>query len=151
MSIERATGNILEFRFTKAGFDATVGITVNTVGVMGKGLALQFKKEYPINFERYQKHCGLGTLRVGNPVFIDGTSFLLFPTKKHWRNKSKIEWIDEGLRTLRTKDELIRKLALPALGCSNGGLDFNDVFPLIEKHLHDAPYPVYVFGPGSHP
>lgn len=145
--IVRGRPDILKFRETDEGSGATVGITVNTVGVMGKGLALQFKNKYPLNFERYKKHCELGTISVGNPILIDRSRFLLFPTKQHWRNKSHLKWIDDGLRQVRMKDGLINTLALPALGCANGGLDFNDVLPLIEKHLHDASYPVYVFPP----
>lgn len=119
--------------------------TVNCVGVMGKGIALEFKKEYPENFRIYQRLCLNKQVHVGKmlPYHIQrpyGPKYVInFPTKLHWRNDSKIEYIAEGLEDLKRlcQELFITKIAMPRLGCGNGGLDWLDVLPLIKQVFSD--------------
>jgi len=139
--ITRGTGNLL-----LADVDALVN-TVNTVGVMGKGIALQFKRAYPTNFDDYKAACDLGEVQVGRMHVhelsqVSGPRFIInFPTKRHWRSPSKLEDITSGLIALR--DEIIkrgmRSIAVPPLGCGNGGLNWCDVSPLIKQTLGTIP------------
>ncbi len=135
--ITLAQGNLLE-----ADAEALVN-TVNTVGVMGKGIALQFKKAYPDNFDAYKHACDEKKLEAGkmfvfetrglhNPKYI-----INFPTKRHWKDRSRIGDIESGLKNLAdTVSQMgIRSIAIPPLGCGNGGLDWIDVFPRIHKTL----------------
>lgn len=118
--------------------------TVNTVGVMGKGIALMFKEAFPENFRAYEAACRKKEIAVGR-VFIteradlvNGPKWIVnFPTKQHWRNPSKLEWIRAGLDDLRSNilSKGIRSIALPPLGAGNGGLDWEAVRPLIEQAL----------------
>lgn len=126
----------------KADADALVN-TVNCVGVMGKGVALQFKKAYPENFKEYQTACKNGDLRPGK-MFVFATNQLFgakyiinFPTKDHWKTSSKIEYIKEGLDSLVSviREKNILSIAIPPLGCGNGGLDWAYIRPLIEERL----------------
>lgn len=124
----------------RAEADAIVN-AVNCVGVMGKGIALQFKRKWPENFKAYKRACDAGEVRpgkvhvhelgklAGRPHFI-----VNFPTKDHWRGDSKIEFVEEGLHDLvrLVKDARIRSIAIPALGCGNGGLDWAEVEPRIK-------------------
>ncbi len=119
--------------------------TVNTVGVMGKGIALMFKEAFPENFRAYEDACKHEEVRVGR-MFVTETSSLEgprwiinFPTKKHWRQSSKLEWIVEGLDDLRRviQDRNIRSIALPPLGAGNGGLDWSEVRPEVQRALGD--------------
>ncbi len=130
-------GNLLE-----APVEAVVN-TVNTVGVMGRGIALMFKERYPENFKAYARACKAGELQIGR-MFVTPTNELEgpqwitnFPTKKHWRSPSQIEWVDQGLQDLVqvVKQKNIQSLALPPLGCGNGGLEWRDVRPLIEDAM----------------
>jgi len=131
------TGNLLD-----AEVEALVN-TVNSVGVMGKGIALMFKEGFPENYKAYEAACKSGLVRPGRmfvtlvPGLIGPRWIVNFPTKKHWRNPSKLEWIEEGLRDLRSviAEKKIRSIAIPPLGSGNGGLDWNDVRPLIEREL----------------
>jgi len=120
--------------------------TVNCVGVMGKGVALEFKRRWPENFKQYKKLCGAKQLIPGKVFIFDRGSLLdqcnprylvNFPTKNHWREKSKLSYIDEGLddfvKQLIKFD--IKSVALPPLGCGNGGLPWDDVRALIEEKL----------------
>lgn len=130
--------------------------TVNTVGVMGKGIALMFKERFPENFRAYQLACKSGAVRVGE-VFVtrngefEGPQWIInFPTKQHWRHSTRIEWIEAGLVALKKVlvEKDIRSIAIPPLGCGNGGLDWNDVKPLIEAQLGDlADVDVVVYEP----
>jgi O-acetyl-ADP-ribose deacetylase (regulator of RNase III) len=130
-------GNLLE---TDA--EAMVN-TVNTVGIMGKGIALMFKEKFPRNFETYARACEAGEIRVGR-MFVTETKELFgprwiinFPTKEHWRGKTNIDWVEEGLKDLARviREKAIRSIAVPPLGCGNGGLDWREVKPLIEQAL----------------
>ncbi len=123
--------------------------TVNTVGVMGKGIALQFKKLYPDMFRKYQSFCDNGSLTIGKLYLYKTPNkwILNFPTKKNWRNKSKIEYIDEGLKKfVETYSEKgIESISFPQLGTGNGGLDWEkEVKPLMEKYLRKLPIKVYI-------
>lgn len=132
-------GNLLD-----ADVEAVVN-TVNTVGVMGKGIALMFKERFPKNYEAYVAACKAGVVKVGRMFVssadeLDGPRWVInFPTKEHWRSPTRLEWVREGLVAL--KDEIrekhIRSIAIPPLGCGNGGLDWAVVRPLIEASLGD--------------
>lgn len=135
--ISYTKGNLLD-----ADVEAVVN-TVNTVGVMGKGIALMFKEAFPENFKEYKSACKAGGVEVGH-MFVTETGEMIgpkwiinFPTKKHWRNPTKIEWITEGLKDLKKviEENDIRSVAVPPLGCGNGGLDWRDVRPAIEDAL----------------
>ncbi len=118
---------------------------VNTVGVMGKGIALAFKKRFPENYEMYHSTCQAGLLDIGSMLVFDAGKqaqprwIINFPTKKHWRNPAQLEFIEAGLIDLkRVVLELqIRSIALPALGCGLGGLDWVVVKPCLEVALAD--------------
>jgi O-acetyl-ADP-ribose deacetylase (regulator of RNase III)/uncharacterized protein YwgA len=139
--VELVKGNILE-----ADVDTLVN-TVNTVGVMGKGIALQFKQAFPRNYELYRRACERGevvpgkmfvvaTDRLGNPRLI-----INFPTKRHWKGKSRLEDIETGLVDLIEviRHESIRAIAIPPLGCGSGGLDWDEVRPRILSALAAVP------------
>jgi O-acetyl-ADP-ribose deacetylase (regulator of RNase III) len=137
--MEFTQGNLLE-----ADVEAVVN-TVNTVGVMGKGIALMFKERFPENYEEYRKACKAGTVKTGE-LFItrspelDGPQWVVnFPTKEDWRNPTRMEWVEEGLLKLRefVERRKVRSIALPPLGCGNGGLSWPDVRPRIEAALGD--------------
>ena len=113
---------------------------VNTAGVMGKGLALQFKFRYPSILVPYQKACKEGKLKIGKLQLLNGgNKFILnFPTKEDWSEPSRLEYIDEGLKkfALFYKDKGIKKIAFPKLGAGLGGLDWkNEVKPLMIARL----------------
>jgi len=125
--------------------------TVNTVGVMGKGLALTFKQIYPEMYTQYRELCDSGKFRIGS-LFIyraEHKVVLNFPTKEHWRNPSRLEYIRAGLETfVKMYDRAgIHQIAFPPLGCGNGELDFADVRPLMEAYLAPLPIPVYIYAP----
>lgn len=134
--------------------------TVNCVGVMGKGVALEFKRRWPENFREYKKLCDEKRLSPGSMFVFDNQDFLNdgmhrylinFPTKQHWRSKSKIEFVRDGLVDfVRQVRELgIESVAMPPLGCGNGGLDWSEVRPLIEDSLAELPDVRFVvFAPG---
>ncbi len=126
-------GNLL-----KAKSEALIN-TVNEVGVMGKGIALMFREAFPSNTRAYELACKVGDVHVGK-MFVSATNsdrgpkwIINFPTKKHWRNPSKLEWIQSGLLDLANViQELgIKSIAIPPLGCGNGGLDWDQVRQLI--------------------
>ena len=135
--IEFKTGDILQ-----ADAEALVN-AVNCVGIMGRGIALQFKQAFPENFKAYKTACARKDVQPGR-MFVFETGFLAnpkyiinFPTKRHWRGKSRIEDIEAGLKAL--VDEIyehgIRSIAVPPLGSGLGGLDWAEVRPLIEAAL----------------
>jgi O-acetyl-ADP-ribose deacetylase (regulator of RNase III) len=135
--ISEAEGNLLD-----AHVDALVN-TVNTVGVMGKGIALQFKRAYPAMFRDYASAAKRGDLAIGRMHVwhtgqYDGPKIIInFPTKRHWRGGSKLTDIEMGLNDLVKviRRERIKSIAVPPLGCGHGGLDWADVEPLIRSKL----------------
>ncbi|WP_036262675.1 type II toxin-antitoxin system antitoxin DNA ADP-ribosyl glycohydrolase DarG [Methylocapsa aurea] len=147
--IEFTTGNLLE-----ADVEALVN-TVNTVGVMGKGVALMFKETFPENFREYEKACKRKEIRVGRMFVTErahliGPKFIInFPTKEHWRNPSKMEWIEAGLEDLKRviTEKGIRSIAIPPLGSGNGGLNWSDVRQKIETALAARPVRALVYEP----
>lgn len=136
-TIKLMSGNLLE-----TNVEALVN-TVNTVGVMGKGVALQFKQAFPDNYRAYRRAFERGELSIGNMfVFhtgrLENPRFIInFPTKRNWRQKSRLEDIHLGLVNLVEviRDLGIHSIAVPPLGCGNGGLDWGQVRPLIENSL----------------
>lgn len=125
---------------------------VNCVGVMGKGVALEFKNRYTGLFDAYKALCDKQSVIPGKPYLWenDRVQVLNFPTKRHWKNESRLEDIEAGLKYLADNyaDMGIDSLAMPALGCGNGGLNWNDVKPLIEKYLGSIiDLDVYVYQP----
>lgn len=126
----------------------TVVNTVNTVGVMGKGIAAAFKERYPDLFAEYKNLCADGRLKPGSLWLWKGPDqwVLNFATKKHWRAPSKIEYIRHGLLEFRRDYEKlgIREVAFPRLGCGNGGLDWGEVRPLMVQLLYDLPITIYI-------
>lgn len=127
-------------------FDVDVAVLVNPVncvGVMGKGLALQFKKRFPENFKFYRSMFERYKLRIGEVTLfcLDTDSYPLyiinFPTKDHWKDESKIEYIEAGLVDLVSHIKIfhIKSIAIPPLGCGLGGLHWSDVKALLYKYL----------------
>jgi len=123
--------------------------TVNTVGVMGKGIALEFKNRYPEMFKVYQRICDDKSLDIGKLLLwkSDEKLVLLFPTKKHWRSPSKLAYIEEGLKKfVQSYESLgIESVAFPRLGCGNGGLNWDEVKPIMERYLKNLPIRIYIY------
>jgi len=151
--IEFVTGNLLN-----ADVDALVN-TVNCVGVMGRGVALQFKKSYPENFARYEAACERGEIRPG-AMFVTSVGIfpprliINFPTKRHWKGKSRLADIQSGLIALvaEIQSREITSIALPPLGCGLGGLEWDVVRPLIVKAFEALPgVRVVVYEPAGAP
>ncbi|MCY3786465.1 MAG: macro domain-containing protein [bacterium] len=167
------TGNLLE-----ADVDALVN-TVNTVGVMGKGIALQFKNAFPANFEAYRRACKDEAVQLGEMFVFElgagesdlpddsrstmfdfeleppsGPRWIInFPTKAHWRSRTSLGHIASGLDDLRRtiQEQGIESIAVPALGCGNGGLDWGDVGPLIRERLRELDAHVCLYPPAGAP
>jgi O-acetyl-ADP-ribose deacetylase (regulator of RNase III) len=139
--IKETTANLFE-----AKAEALIN-AVNCVGVMGKGIALQFKQKFPADyFNAYKLACQNGELAIGNVQVYELKNartnphyIINFPTKRHWREQSRIADIERGLQSLVKAVELygINSIAMPALGCGLGGLDYAEVKPLIEKAFAD--------------
>lgn len=152
--IEHTKGNLL-----KADAEALVN-TVNCIGFMGKGIALQFKQAFPDNFDAYARACKQGDVKPGE-MFITETGLMMgpkyiinFPTKRHWRGKSRMADIEIGLEALveDVKRLEIKSIAIPPLGCGNGGLDWEKVRPRIENAFASVPdVQVLLFGPHGAP
>lgn len=134
---------------------------VNCVGVMGGGLALQFKKAFPGNFDGYAEACRHGEVRPGR-MFVSEIGrpgavpryIVNFPTKRHWREGSRMEDIEAGLEDLQrvVREREIRSIAVPPLGCGLGGLDWREVRPRIEGALRDfGDVAVVIFEPVGEP
>ncbi|UII32694.1 macro domain-containing protein [Fulvivirga ulvae] len=150
--IKYLTGNILD---SKA--EALVN-TVNTVGVMGKGIALQFKKTYPNNFKAYSQACKDEQIDIGK-LFVTkdrnlstGEKYIInFPTKKNWRKPSEYEYIEKGLEDLLNVIDTykIKSIAIPPLGAGNGGLDWQKVKKIISKYLDQVDAEIIVYEPST--
>lgn len=149
--IQIVKGDLLESRA-----EALVN-TVNTEGVMGKGLALQFKEKYPENYRLYKVACKKGEVQVGKMFIttdcrLDGSKIIInFPTKTSWRRPSEYSYIEDGLKSLR--DEIIfreiRSIAIPPLGAHNGGLDWSKVKALIVNSLADIDCDIMLYEPSD--
>ena len=152
--IEPTTGDILA-----ADAEALVN-TVNCVGIMGRGIALQFRNAFPDNFKAYEAVCKRNELHPGQ-MFVFQTGqltnpryILNFPTKRHWKGKSRIADIESGLTALVAEIRRlgIRSIAIPPLGCGQGGLNWGDVRPRIERALSAVPdVRVLLFSPTGTP
>ncbi|HUT94380.1 MAG TPA: macro domain-containing protein [Thermoguttaceae bacterium] len=152
--IESRTGDVLQ-----ADAEALVN-TVNCVGVMGRGIALQFRKEFPENYAAYKKACDRGELRPGRMFVFKLSRFenpryvINFPTKRHWKGKSRIEDVQAGLEALveEIRARGIKSVAVPPLGCGLGGLKWSQVRPMIEEAFGALPdVDVLVFEPAGAP
>lgn len=135
--IEEIKGDLL-----KAEAEALVN-PVNCVGTMGKGLALEFRGEFPENYDLYREACGRGEVRIGE-MFVYETHFTVlpkyvinFPTKQHWRNPSELRFIRLGMEALARaiRDRRIKSVAIPRLGCGNGGLEWTHVKSIITASM----------------
>ncbi len=150
--IHYKTGNLLE---SKA--EALVN-TVNTVGVMGKGIALQFKNRFPNNFKIYAKACKNEEVKIGKLLVMEDESLFTgkkiiinFPTKTNWRKPSEYDYIEKGLIELKKiiNERGIKSVAIPPLGSGNGGLNRNKVKQLLEKELSGVDCDIYIYQPSS--
>lgn len=128
--------------------------TVNCVGVMGKGIALKFKKDYPTMFEEYKIKCNSGEIDIGNAFvwknddMFHPVSIINLPTKLHWKDPSSYVFIQKGLNWLHEyfKNDLQQStVAMPAIGCGCGGLDWSKVKLMIDDMLSDSPAQFYIF------
>lgn len=144
-------GNLLE-----ATTEALVN-TVNTVGVMGKGIALQFKNRFPQNYKIYREACNEGTFHTGEVLVVREGDLLNqkviinFPTKAHWKADSKYEYISTGLVALKTAivENDIKSIAIPPLGCGNGGLDWVRVKSMMEEALANVNCDIHIYSPNN--
>jgi len=146
------TGNLLE-----SEAEALVN-TVNTVGVMGKGIALQFKNQYPNNYKAYAKACKDGNFKIGDLLVVEEESLLggkktiiNFPTKTDWRKPSEYIYIEEGLKKLVEviNDKNIQSVAIPPLGAGNGGLVWEKVKSMIQYYLRNIDAEITIFQPNA--
>ena len=141
--INYVSGNIFE------STAQTIVNPINCVGVMGAGLARQFRDKYPDMFKRYRKFCLSGLIKPGNLMLYKSTDYwiLNFPTKNDWRAQSQIEFIESGLQKFvdTYKQKGITSIAFTKLGCGLGGLDWICVKPIMEKYLNDLPIDVFVY------
>ena len=133
----------------------TLTITVNLQGTMGKGLALLAKQKFPDVNEVYQEACRTKAVKAGRPYLYKREDlvahkwFLLFATKRHWRSNSRLEDIESGLDWVKSnfENQGIQSLAMPALGCGLGRLDWKDVGPVMCRYLHKMGIPVAIYLP----
>ena len=149
--IEYKTGDLL------AENAEAITNTVNCVGVMGRGIALQFKQQFPENFKAYAAACKRGEVQPGRMFVFDmggiaNPRYIInFPTKRHWRDESRLEDIDSGLKSLikEIQNRSIGSIAIPPLGCGLGGLDWAQVKRHIEQVLGDMDAHIIVFEPSE--
>lgn len=146
------TGNLLE-----SEAEALVN-TVNTVGVMGKGIALQFKNMFPNNYKSYVKVCANHELKIGSLLVTEDESLLggkkiiiNFPTKTNWRKPSEYSYIEKGLIELvkLIKERNIKSIAIPPLGAGNGGLDWIKVKLILDKYLQNIDCDIQIYQPSA--
>jgi len=131
--------------------------TVNTVGIMGKGIALQFKERFPMNFKIYADLCKKGQVQIGKMLVVKENSLhgekiiINFPTKTEWYKKSQYYYVEEGIKDLvKVIDEYkIKSIAIPPLGCGNGGLQWEKVRLLLGKYLNDLDVDITVYEPND--
>jgi len=139
-------GNLFESKAT------TIVNTVNCVGIMGKGIALDFKNRYPDMFNEYVELCRNNQIKPGEPyIYRDliGTSIINFPTKDHWKSPSKLSYVVAGLKWFveNYKKLEISSIAFPPLGCGNGGLSWEVVGPIMYKALKGLPIEIEIYAP----
>ncbi|MCX6666465.1 MAG: macro domain-containing protein, partial [Euryarchaeota archaeon] len=139
-------GNILD---SKA---RTLVNTVNCVGIMGKGIALDFKTKYPDMYQQYQKKCERNEVKPGEPYIytdLNGTRIVNFPTKNHWKDYSNMDDVIKGLDIFikKYKEWGIKSVAFPPLGCGNGGLDWEYVGPIMYNKLKDLDIDIELYAP----
>ncbi len=130
----------------------TIVNTVNTVGVMGKGVALEFRKRFPEMFQDYRRRCKQGEVKLGQPYLYKekGIPYILnFPTKDHWRSQSQLKDVVHGLEYLKQHYAKwgISSLAVPALGCGLGGLEWRIVSSVLIENLKQLEIPVKLYSP----
>lgn len=131
--------------------------TVNTVGVMGKGIALQFKNRFPHNYAIYKEACKRETLTVGQVLVVEDGDLMNrkiiinFPTKSHWKGNAKYDYVQSGLKALRKaiEEHNIKSIAIPPLGCGNGGLDWPTVKNMIVEELNDLQTEIIIYEPND--
>lgn len=146
MPVEVRAGDLFQSRAQ------TLVNTVNCVGVMGKGVALEFKRRFPEMYADYVERCRRGEVRLGRPYLYRHTSgrwILNFPTKDHWRSVARLDDIVRGLKYLldHYREWGITSLAVPPLGCGQGGLDWKVVGPTLYRHLKQMDIPVELYAP----
>lgn len=150
--IQYKTGNLLD-----SEAEALVN-TVNTVGVMGKGIALQFKNMFPNNFKLYSNACKNKEVKVGKLLLTEEEALLAgkkiiinFPTKTNWRLPSEYQYIESGLADLVNviREKNIKSIAIPPLGSGNGGLDWNKVKQILEKYLGNLDCDIFIYEPSA--
>lgn len=146
MSIKVLIGNLFESEAQ------TIVNTVNCVGIMGKGIAQEFKKRYPEMFKNYKERCDKGEVKLGQPYIFKtlyDKAIINFPTKKHWRSVSRVDDISKGLDYFieRYKTWGITSIAIPPLGCGNGGLEWAVVGPLLYQRLAELDIFVEIYAP----
>lgn len=149
-NVKPLIGNIFE---SKA---QTLVNTANTVGVMGKGLALEFRKRFPDMYEDYVKRCQDGQFKLGFPYLFKRLIppwILVFPTKEHWRSVSRLADIEAGLTHVKLNYRTwgITSLAVPPLGCGLGQLEWEAVGPTLYRHLAELDIPVQLYAPEGTP
>lgn len=147
--MEIIVGDLFESKCT------TLVNTINCIGVMGKGIALEFKKRFPEMYKDYVAKCKSGKVTVGTPyLFVtESKNILNFPTKSHWRSPSQLSYIIDGLDWfVKNYEKLkIESIAFPALGCGNGGLPWKIVGPLMYQTLKDLPIDIEIYAPYGTP
>ena len=125
--------------------------TINCVGAMGAGIALQFKHKFPFNFLRYQQICRLGKVRPSDILIYEeeGQTIYNLATKDQWRESSRMSWISKGCSNLKKEiqSNSIKSIAIPALGCNNGGADWPRVKSILEKWLQGLNCEVRIYLP----
>ena len=137
---------MLQIEAYKTVFDVPVQTIVNPVncdGFMGKGLAREIRRRFPLAFKRYERSCLRGEMKIGRLQLVktDSGWILNFPTKERWRRKSQISYIEAGLKAFRAtyKQRKITSIAFPPLGCGSGGLNWNEVQPVMKHYLGNLP------------
>ncbi|MBC8481572.1 MAG: macro domain-containing protein [Planctomycetes bacterium] len=146
MSIKVLIGNLFESK------SQTLVNTVNCIGIMGKGIAQEFKKHYPEMFKDYKSLCDRGAVQLGQPYIfrtLYDKAIINFPTKKHWRSVSRVEDIINGLDYFieKYKEWGVTSIAFPPLGCGNGGLEWDVLGPLMYQKLSSLDIDVEIYAP----
>jgi O-acetyl-ADP-ribose deacetylase (regulator of RNase III) len=136
----------------------TIVITVNCMGVMGKGIALELKNNAKPAYDKYRELCDAGEMNLGKSVIyekpideLNGKTVLFFPTKGHWRSRSELFQIKKGLEHFAENYDCmgITSIAFPALGCGHGGLNWNDVKPVMYEYLEHLDIEIEIYEPGK--